>query len=225
MAHERAARTTFVEQVGDGGSRRPASSSTSRARSSIARVMSADIGELEDGRLPTPPSAGARSSCGRSRSAGRTRSAARAPRARPSGTPVPERLARRPPRRCGPRARCPDSAARSMPRSRAIRRASGEALTRPSARVAGSSPGRNDLATRAALGVAPGAREPSSSTASSTPRRPGRAPGHGHLLALLADHGDRSCPPRPRPRGRRSSGGRREASASTSCVTLSVSSS
>ena len=58
------------------------------------------------------------------------------------------RRARRPRRRSGRRGRCPRSELRSMPRSRAIRRASGEALTRPPVSLDAAPAGRSRPAAR-----------------------------------------------------------------------------
>ena len=210
------------------GRRSPSARSSACAREPLAQLLRArHVGghrDLEGGRLPRLGEPA------RDRLAER-RELSRPPTSRgaePDGGVRGRRSprARRPRRRSGPPGRCRASAPRSMPRSRAIRRASGDALMRaPRSRLpAPWQPRRRRLRGHArAPPRAQGRGEPSSCSvafgdlrrllASTRPPRPARRSRRS------------SCRPRPRPRRRRSSAGRREASASTSCVTLSVSSS
>ena len=125
----------------------------------------------------------------------------------------------------------PRSEARSIPRSRAIRRASGDALTRPSARAGCGASTSARLLGAVRRGRACRARAPRRARARETPppaapRRPrlGSASGaetcspSSPITAIV-------CPTGTSPSATAIFSRTPEASASTSCVTLSVSSS
>ena len=96
---------------------------------------------------------------------------------------------------------------RSMPRSRAIRRASGDALTRPSRRASPQPRSGVERSLRLARAPALGAfAAPRRRCPASAARRRRR---HRHLFALLADERRSSGRPGPRPPRRRSSAARR----------------